>query len=396
MGLLSEIICKHSCLGKKLKKNVKFIAACNPYRVVSQNFEKIGLYDEKKHVQRNLVYTVNPLPPSLLNYIFDFGNLRIEDEKKYIKNILTDELNKVIKSNDIKNNIIKIAENCVFEAQTFIRLNYEVSAFSLREIRRFIILFNFFHKFLEKKKNNVNEKNPYFKNLDENSIYILSVNLGIYLCYYIRLFKKKLRNEFKKKMLSENCFGKNFDFEKVPNLLQKEIAENVNLEEGIALNQALLENLFCLFVCICNKIPLFIVGKPGCSKSLSVQSILRSMNGEDSNKEIFRNQPKLRVYNYQGSLTSTSESIKKVFDNARKGGVKYIPNLQIIRYHNIPQNNQIQNNQQPNNQLPNNQSQNNQQLNNEQQNNEQQNNEQSNNNNKTMNNQIMNNKTIYK
>ena len=54
------------------------------------------------------------------------------------------------------------------------------------------------------------------------------------------------------------------------------------------------------------------------------------MNGEDSTKETFKTQPKLIVYNYQGSLTNTSEGIKKVFDNARKGIVKYKPNLQLI------------------------------------------------------------------
>ena len=159
MGLLSEILCKHTCLGNKLKDNVKFIAACNPYRVVTQKFEQIGLYDEKKHVQRNLIYTVNPLPPSLLNYIFDFGNLRLNDEKKYIKNILIEEFSKIINNKDIRNQMISIAENAVFEAQTFIRKNYEVSAVSLREIRRFIILFNFFSKFLIR-----NEKNCGFEN----------------------------------------------------------------------------------------------------------------------------------------------------------------------------------------------------------------------------------------
>ena len=53
--------------------------------------------------------------------------------------------------------MISIAENAVFKAQTFIRTNYEVSAVSLREIRRFIILFNFFQSFL-RKKNIVNLK----------------------------------------------------------------------------------------------------------------------------------------------------------------------------------------------------------------------------------------------
>ena len=41
MGLLSEIFCKHTSLGNELKKNVKFIAACNPYRIVSQKLNKL-------------------------------------------------------------------------------------------------------------------------------------------------------------------------------------------------------------------------------------------------------------------------------------------------------------------------------------------------------------------
>ena len=32
MGLISEMMCKGSIEGKKLKENVTFIAACNPYR----------------------------------------------------------------------------------------------------------------------------------------------------------------------------------------------------------------------------------------------------------------------------------------------------------------------------------------------------------------------------
>jgi len=40
--------------------------------------------------------------------------------------------------------MISIKENAVFKEQTFIILNYEFSAVSLREIRRFIISFIFF------------------------------------------------------------------------------------------------------------------------------------------------------------------------------------------------------------------------------------------------------------
>ena len=33
LGLLTEVICHHSCFGKTLSKNLVFIAACNPYRL---------------------------------------------------------------------------------------------------------------------------------------------------------------------------------------------------------------------------------------------------------------------------------------------------------------------------------------------------------------------------
>ena len=67
------------------------------------------------------------------------------------------------------------------------------------------------------------------------------------------------------------------------------------------------------------KVPLFIVGKPGCSKSLSVQLLYKSMKGEEySDNKIFNSLPKLILTSYQGSLGSTSEGVLKVFKTARK------------------------------------------------------------------------------
>ena len=91
------------------------------------------------------------------------------------------------------------------------------------------------------------------------------------------------------------------------------------MKEGIAKNRALLENIFSLFVCINAKVPLFIAGKPGCSKSLSVQLLYKSMKGEEySDNKIFNSLPKLILTSYQGSLGSTSEGVLKVFKTARK------------------------------------------------------------------------------
>ena len=303
---------KHSCKGKLLRKNVKFIAACNPYRLKhkSNDNEIIGLYDETKYITRNLVYNVNPLPNSLLNIVFDFGTPGNEDIKRYIESMLSNILNKIITDKKQFNIIKGIAENAIFDAQEFIKTNFENFSVSLREVRRWVILFEWFYNLLKKK---YLEKR--IEKIKEN-IYIYSINLSIYLCYYIRIYDKNLRNKFSEIM--KKSFGQKFVFEEFPEKIEIIIADAVELEKGIAKNKTLLENLFAIFVCLNTKIPLFIVGKPGCSKSLSAQYIFKSMNGKDSSNVFFQYFPKVFTNSYQGSLTSDSKSILKLFKKARK------------------------------------------------------------------------------
>ena len=57
---------------------------------------------------------------------------------------------------------------------------------------------------------------------------------------------------------------------------------------NIAKNKALKENVFMMIVCIENRIPLFVVGKPGSSKSLSKSMVLDAMKGDQSKSILFR------------------------------------------------------------------------------------------------------------
>src|SRR5690606_35282515 len=81
-------------------------------------------------------------------------------------------------------------------------------------------------------------------------------------------------------------------------------------------NEALLENVFVILVCILNQIPVFVVGKPGCSKSLSMQLIRTNLRGLDSKDPYFGSLPHIYVVSYQGSESSTSEGIEKIFKKA--------------------------------------------------------------------------------
>jgi MoxR-like ATPase len=48
----------------------------------------------------------------------------------------------------------------------------------------------------------------------------------------------------------------------------------------IAKNHSLKENLFVMLVCILNKIPLFLTGPPGSSKTLALNLLVKSLRGK--------------------------------------------------------------------------------------------------------------------
>ena len=64
--------------------------------------------------------------------------------------------------------------------------------------------------------------------------------------------------------------------------------DNVRLEDNIARNQALKENVFMMVVCIELRIPLFLVGKPGSSKSLAKTIVSDAMQGNCAYSELFK------------------------------------------------------------------------------------------------------------
>ena len=79
-----------------------------------------------------------------------------------------------------------------------------------------------------------------------------------------------------------------------------------------------MDNVFALFVCLINRIPVFIFGKSGYSKSLSFSILYNSMKGEYSKNDLFKKYPSLHVTSYQISSTSTSEEIQTAFHEAIK------------------------------------------------------------------------------
>ena len=72
------------------------------------------------------------------------------------------------------------------------------------------------------------------------------------------------------------------------NRCQDILLDNMKLGPNIARNAALRENVFMMAICIELRIPLFLVGKPGSSKSLAKSIVADSMIGRLSDNEFIR------------------------------------------------------------------------------------------------------------
>ena len=62
----------------------------------------------------------------------------------------------------------------------------------------------------------------------------------------------------------------------------------MKLGDNIARNAALRENVFMMTICVELRIPLFLVGKPGSSKSLAKSVVSESMRGKYSRTDLLK------------------------------------------------------------------------------------------------------------
>jgi len=319
MGLLSEIFCKRSFDGIKLKKNVILLGACNPYRISSKTKPQCGLiYNKETKFKKDLVYLVNPLPFSLMNFVYYFKNINQKYENEYIKSILSE-------NGLLKNNGNMTIELITF-SHNFIKQYGDISSVSLREINRFSILVNFFEKYYNKKIEFLKKERKNEKIIEDETILINSIILGIYVSYYIRLFNSELRDMFCQKantIINKQKIKNKIDFIDIPNEEKNFIINEIELEAGIGKNNILKENIFLMFIAINTRIPLIICGKPGCSKSLSFQLIFKSMLGQYSKSIFFRYFPSIIRSCFQGSITTSSKAVSKLFEIAKEKLEKY-------------------------------------------------------------------------
>jgi E3 ubiquitin-protein ligase RNF213 len=329
---------------------------------------------------RNLVYRVHPLPEAMIDHVFDFGSLSADTESLYIKAMLrkqfgaycSDEIEPTLIPTDIYrggfisshfnslspfDEFVSIFSELICEAQECLRKlsDGERSATSLRDVSRCLQIFIWFGEYLAKTVGLQEGWNlfDFFNIKPKAHKYIRkALILSLAYCYHARLPREERRilvNTITNKWRSfqilmnnpmyshRNTFGLgtspsylgprakcrwlNLDFSSFISVLeetQREFVSMMNLGEGIALNEALCENLFMILCSVLNHIPIFVIGKPGSSKSLAMGLIQSNLNGDASENEFLRSLPAVEVFSYQCSPLSTSLGIEQAFESARR------------------------------------------------------------------------------
>jgi len=208
LGLINEIFINRSYNGIKIEENIRLIGTCNPYRLKTEKEEMSGLIHPFKN--KNLAYDVNILPQSLMYYVFNFGSLTSIDEDKYIFSILSNGF----KDYNFEKGLINIVKEIISKCHSYLRELYGDSIVSLREIKRFIKLFQNLYIYY-KNKDELIEENKLKKENEKKEIYIKkktinkikvpivkkiniikSLILTTYLSYYIRLIDSEIRTNF--------------------------------------------------------------------------------------------------------------------------------------------------------------------------------------------------------
>jgi hypothetical protein len=332
-----------------LPDNVLPVGACNPYRRREQPSVSVGLQHEPgpaelgADAQNFLRYRVLPLPEAALTFVWDYGALHEDDEQLYIAAMLEGLTRPVLcdfarrpdgeLGIELDHDSVPWLARVLHSVHGFYRTReQEVDmTVSLRDVSRFKRLAVFFAAYFRKRQQcsprrqkKGGRKGP--STLPRASDGERAFLVAIYFAYVLRLQTIDLRKDLLTVIanaIRSSGMRMSPTFEEIRDVMREEQLDlfdrmETDCEPYLAQNHALMENIFCLTFSVLTREPCFLVGKPGCSKSLSIRIVNHSLKGADARDELLRCFPTIHLLPYQGSEESTSEGIEAVFEKARR------------------------------------------------------------------------------
>ncbi|XP_042164105.1 E3 ubiquitin-protein ligase rnf213-alpha-like [Oncorhynchus tshawytscha] len=330
---IKEILCDNTVQGQQLSSQtgLQIIAACNPYRKHTDDMIKrleaagLGYRVRAEETEerlgsiplRQLVYRVQVLPPSMIPLVWDFGQLSDHTEKMYIQQIVQ----RVVETNSINRESIRMITDVLSSSQGFMRERKDECSFvSLRDVERCMQVFVWFYNnhslfqnelkaFLQKQPQEERSRSDQLHSPASDPV-VWSLLMAVGVCYQACLEKKgeyqtticKFLPQVTPKQMKQEI-----------SVMQDLLLSGVPMGETIARNKALKENVFMMVICIELRIPLFLVGKPGSSKSLSKTLVADAMQGQAAHSELYKRLKQVHLVSFQCSPHSTPEGIINTF-----------------------------------------------------------------------------------
>ena len=329
IGTIKEVMCDRLVDGDPIPEDIglQFVAAVNPYREHSDDMikklENAGLgYHIKcdktvdkigKIPMRRLVYRVREIPASMFPLIWDFGTLDAETEKKYIIQMITSQIAQ--KRFDVreKTNLLSVLSR----SQSFMRERKDECSFvSLRDVERMLTTLEWFHGHEKIIAYEIFKKIYPHTRMTTNDLFTINLILALGVAYFSRLDER--RGHYVMEMSDCLKVDDHF-FSSVITTCQDIFIDELKLGPTIAKNDALKENVWMMAICIDLRIPLFLVGKPGSSKSLAKMVITDVMQGEASySAKLFKHFKEIHMVSFQCSPLATAGGILSVFRQCQK------------------------------------------------------------------------------
>ena len=352
IDLITEIIINHTLNGRKLHPDIVIVGALNPHRYRTiQQLSVSGLEyrgptgsaldaPSSNTLDKDLVYKVHPIPDTLLSYIYDFGALESSVEALYIRSMISRglELNSQEEGQERRQvplgrlNLTDEEKNLFTQlllfAQEYIRkIEGEVSSTSLRDVKRCIQLVKWFQSIAHLIPASLLRSD--LRSVWTYTCSLRSYVLAIALVYHYRINQRSQRYALWSNLsrIMIDFFGNRirrnqrdlFHVNHLLGLLKHEesyYCHQLVIEDNIAKNEALSENLFVTITCICNRIPVFLVGKPGSSKTLTLSIIENNLRGVTSPNRFWSNFPAVTILSYQCSPLSRASGILNQYRKA--------------------------------------------------------------------------------
>ncbi|GAM22490.1 hypothetical protein SAMD00019534_056650 [Acytostelium subglobosum LB1] len=322
LSLINEIFIDGTLDGESIiPHNIFWVGAMNPIKEAKNSIDFSGA---QLTTSSNLAFIVKPPPPSMKQLFLNYGTFEAMHEAPFLDSLfaLRHDICPDYSTRDLRDFILAGQE-------ALRKINQAKTHVSIRDIMRAIDLYEFFYK------NEVGRKilECSFGDLSENKqiLHCLAIITSMGLTYYIRAAPGKPRNEI------HSAFNKLYDTQFTPQAVRGQFRNYCDIFDyivnsfcrdgmiaiptGIASTEALKLNIFCIAVAINCKIPLCIVGPPGCSKTLSFGIVINNMNAnkqatKDKSTTPWQTMPNADPFRYQSTPHTTDTEIKSVFERA--------------------------------------------------------------------------------